>query len=138
MLPIGLAGALGAAVAGAASSLRRVPLFFVLAASMLLLGVAGLTRQPFGIAAVAVFYGRYRAVLAVADARLQDRVSSVSRATVTSVSSLGSGLASFLLYAAWSLGEVTLVAVLGAVIAASLPCLLRAPAVDTTVDALKP
>jgi MFS family permease len=126
MLPIGLAGALGAALAGAANRLRNLSLAFVLAGSMLLLGAAGPTRNPIGIVAVALFYGLYRAVLAVVDARLQARVRSGSRATVTSVAGLGVDFASFGLYAAWSLGEVRLVAALGAVIAASLPYLLRA------------
>lgn len=126
MLPIGLAGALGAALAGAASRLRNLSLALVLGASMMLLGAAGLTRNPFGIAALAFFYGPYRVVLAVVDARLQARVRSGSRATVTSVAGLGADLASFGLYAAWSLGEIALVAALGALIAVHIPCLLRA------------
>lgn len=125
MLPIGLAGALGAALAGVANRLRNPWLALILGASMLLLGTAGLTASPFGIAAVALFYGLYRAVLAVVDARLQARVRSGSRATVTSVAGLGADLASFGLYAAWSLGEIALVAALGALIADFLPRLLR-------------
>jgi MFS family permease len=125
MLPIGLAGALGAGLAGVANRLRNRWLTLVLGAAMMFLGAAGLTRTPFGIAALALFYGLYRAVLAVVDARLQARVRSRSRATVTSVAGLGADLASFGLYAAWSLGEIALVAGLGALIAVHLPHLLR-------------
>ena len=53
---------------------------------------------------VAVFYGLYLAVLVVAEARLQDRIASAHRATITSVAGLGIELASLLVFAAWALG----------------------------------
>ena len=92
---------------------------------MLLLKTTGLTQNPSKIATITVFYGLYRAVLGVVDARLQARVVSGSRATVTSVAGLGTDLASFGLYAAWSLGGIALIAALGALIAVHLPWLLR-------------
>ncbi|MGI9000530.1 MAG: MFS transporter [Pseudonocardia sp.] len=126
MLPIAVAGAVGAASGGSASRLRPVPLAAVLGLSMLLLGAADLTRQPVGLVAVAVFYGLYRAALVVVDARLQERIDSGSRATVTSVAGIGTEAVTFGLYAAWALGDVMAVAVLGALAAAALPRLLRA------------
>jgi hypothetical protein len=78
-----------------------------------------------GLAVVALFYGLYRLVLVVMDARLQERIDGTARATVTSVAGLGTELATFALYAAWTLGGVMLVAALLLVIAASLPRLLR-------------
>jgi hypothetical protein len=128
-LPIVLAGVLGAVAAGSANRLPPGALALLLGSSMVLFGVAGLVAHPAGIAAVAVFYGGYRAVLVVVDARLQDRVERRSRATVTSVAGFGTGLTTFALYAAWAFGEVPLMAAFGAVVAGALPCLLRAPRV---------
>jgi MFS family permease len=124
-LPILLAGVAGAALGGAASHLPPWAPGAVLGVSMLLLGGAGLAGHPAGIAAVAVFYGGYRAVLVVVDARLQDRIASRSRATVTSVASLGTELMTFGFYAAWMAGGAPLVAAFGVLIAGALPVLLR-------------
>lgn len=126
-LPIILAGVLGAAWGGRASRLRGGALGALLGGAMVLFGAAGLWRQPAGLVAVALFYGCYRAVLVVADARLQERILSRSRATVTSVAGLGTDVLSFGIYAAWALGEVPLVAAAGLLIATTLPRLLRGP-----------
>jgi hypothetical protein len=126
-LPIVLAGVVGAAMAGRAGRLGSLTLAVVLAAAMFLFGAAGLAGHPAGIAAVAVFYGAYRCVLVVVDARLQERIESRSRATVTSVAGVGTDIATFGVYAAWALGTIPLVAALGVLIAVALPRLLRAP-----------
>ena len=58
MLPIGLAGALGAALGGSAARLRPGALAALLGAGMVLLGAAGVVAHPVGLAAVvALFYG---------------------------------------------------------------------------------
>jgi hypothetical protein len=62
-----------------------------------------------------VFYGLYLAVLVVAEARLQHRITGPHRATVTSVAGLGIELASLPVFAAWALGGP--VAVAGVVVA---------------------
>ena len=93
---------------------------------MALFVLAGLLRQPIGIAIVAACYGVYRAVLVVVGARLQERIESRSRATVTSVAGLGTDVASFAIYGAWVLGEVPGVAAVGLLTALALPYLLRA------------
>ncbi|MCO1659412.1 MFS transporter [Pseudonocardia sp. S2-4] len=124
-LPIVLAGVLGAALAGLVNRLGAGAIGALLAAAMLLLGGAGLLAHPAGVAAVALFYGIYRAIVVVCDARLQDRIASRSRATVTSVAGLGTDLVSFAIYAAWVVGEVVALAVLGLLVAAVLPRLLR-------------
>ena len=125
MLPIGLAGAAGAALGGRTDRLGPFGLGALLGASMLLFAGAGLVGHPAGLAAVVAFYGGYRAVLVVVDARLQQRIASRSRATVTSVAGLGVDLACFLVYAAWAFDEVMAVAALGLLFAAALPALLR-------------
>ncbi|WP_433290971.1 MFS transporter [Pseudonocardia sp. CA-142604] len=126
-LPIVLAGVVGAALAGRAGLLGPVSLAVVLGAAMLLFGAAGLVDHPAGIAALAAFYGAYRCVLVVVDARLQERIESRSRATVTSVAGIGTDIATFGVYAAWAVGAIPLVAALGVLIAVALPRLLRAP-----------
>ncbi len=124
-LPIVLAGVAGAALGGRANRLRPWALGLVLGVGMVLFGATGSAGHPAGLVGVAVFYGAYRAVLVVVDARLQARITGSARATVTSVAGLGTELATFALYAAWALGEVPLTALLGVLVAAALPMLLR-------------
>ncbi len=124
-LPIVLGGTAGAALGGAASRLPRSALGAVLGTSMVLLAGAAAAAHPAGMAAVAAFYGGYRAVLVVVDARLQERIASRSRATVTSVAGLGTELATFAVYAAWAAGGASLLAAAGMLIAVALPMLLR-------------
>jgi MFS family permease len=124
-LPIVIGGTVGATLGGAAHRLPRWALGAVLGSGMVLLAGAGVAAHPAGVLAVTAFYGTYRAVLVVVDARLQERIASRSRATVTSVAGLGTELVTFGVYAAWAAGGVLLVAAAGAAIAALLPRLLR-------------
>jgi MFS family permease len=118
-VPIVLGGTVGAALGGAAARLPAWALAAILGTAMVLLGVAA------GVIAVAAFYGGYRAVLVALDARLQERIASATRATVTSVAGLGTELATFAVYAAWAAGGAPLLAAGGLLIAAALPVLLR-------------
>ena len=121
-VPIVLGGTAGAALGGVAARLPAWALAAILGTAMVLLGCAGGTV---GVVAVAAFYGGYRAVLVVVDARLQERIASATRATVTSVAGLGAELATFAVYAAWAGGGAPVVAAGGLLIAAALPLLLR-------------
>ncbi|SNR46932.1 MFS transporter [Blastococcus mobilis] len=111
VLAVALAGALGAALGGRAARLpdRALPV---------LLGTAGLCLAAVvlpvlaGLVALCVFYALYLAVLVAAEARLQDRIDSPHRATITSVAGLGIELGSLLVFAAWAVGGATAVAVL--------------------------
>lgn len=117
VLGIALAGALGAAAAGRVALLtdRALPALLLLAG--LLLGTAAAVPGAGGLAVVAVAYALYLAVLVVAEARLQERIDSGHRATVTSVAGLGTELAGVLVFAAWAAGGVAAVALLvGAVV----------------------
>ncbi|MDQ6783643.1 MAG: MFS transporter [Actinomycetota bacterium] len=124
VLAIPLAGAACAALGGRATGVRPWTLGVLLGVSALALGSAGLQHTPIGLAGVALFYGLYRLVLVVANARLQEQIEGSSRATVTSVAALGTEIAAFGLYAAWALGHSVLVAGLVALAAACLPRLL--------------
>jgi hypothetical protein len=84
----------------------------MLAAGAVLLTVAAVWAQPAALLAVALFYALYLGVLVVAEARLQDRIASTHRATITSVAGLGIELASLLVFAAWAVGGAMAVAVL--------------------------
>jgi MFS family permease len=110
VLGVPLAGAAGAALGGWANRLRPSALAPTCGVAVLALGAAGLARQPAGMVFVAVFYGLYRLVLVVADARLQERICGKARATVTSVAGLGTELGALVLYGTWALGGVLLVA----------------------------
>jgi hypothetical protein len=106
-LAIPLAGAVGAALADRAG---RLPARWLLA--LLVLAAAALWAAPAALAAVAVFYGLYCAVLVVAEARLQHRITGPHRATITSVAGLGVELASLPVFAAWALGGAGAIALL--------------------------
>jgi len=128
MVPVAFVGAMGPALGGAVYyRLRPLVLAVILGTSMLMLACVGLIQHPAGIACLAVFYGLYRAVLVAVEARLQARIDSRSRATITSVGALGTEIATFAVYLAWAAGEVVLLAALGMLIALALPRLLREP-----------
>jgi MFS family permease len=112
VLCIALAGALGAALGGRAGRLPTRWVLVLLAASGLCLAGAALWARPAALAVTAVFYGLYLAVLVIAEARLQDRITAPHRATITSVAGLGIEAASLLVFAAWALGGAAAVAVL--------------------------
>ncbi|PRX49149.1 MFS transporter [Prauserella shujinwangii] len=127
MAAIPLVGALGSAFGGRAGRLGARGLTVVYGLAALLFAGAAVVRHPAGLALIAAFYGLYRAVLVVADARLQDRIGSAARATVTSVAGLATELAVFSVYLAWVAGEMVAVTGLVVVVAAVLPYAFRAP-----------
>jgi len=127
LLGIPLAGALGAAAGGRAARLRPGVLTGLLIAGLAVLALAGSVRSPAGLAGIALFYGLYRMVLVVVDARLQARVQGPARATVTSVAGLGLELVGLAVFGIWAAGGALLVAALWTVAAAALPCALRPP-----------
>ncbi|HLU57667.1 MAG TPA: MFS transporter [Pseudonocardia sp.] len=124
-VPTVLGGMAGAALGGAAARLPGWALAVLLAFAMALLGGAGFGGPVTALVAVAAFYGGYQAVRVVVDARLQERIPSATRATVTSVAGVGTELATFGVYAAWAAGGAPLLAAAGLVVAATLPALLR-------------
>jgi len=125
LLAIPAVGALGAALGGRANRLPVAALAAVLAAAAGVLAVATAGSRPVGMLGVALFYGLYRAVLVVADARLQARIVGSARATVTSVANVVAELVAFAVYGAWVVGGSTAVAALVAAVALTLPVLLR-------------
>lgn len=112
VLVITLAGAAGAALAGRADRLPGGTLLGLLVVAAACLAVAAIWARPAALAVVAVFYALYLAVLVVAEARLQDRIASAHRATITSIAGLGVELASLLVFAAWAFGGPIAVAAL--------------------------
>ncbi|WP_448625971.1 MFS transporter [Geodermatophilus sp. URMC 64] len=111
-LAVPLAGGVGAALAGRAERLPTRWLLALLVASGLFLAAAGAWARPAALAAVALFYGLYCAVLVVAEARLQHRITGPHRATITSVAGFGIELASLPVFAAWAVGGTGAVALL--------------------------
>jgi MFS family permease len=124
-LGIPLIGAAGATLGGAAERFRPVVLGALLGVAAVIFGGTGLLRHPAGLAGVAMFYGLYRMILVVVEARLQQRFEGPSRATVTSVAGLGTEVVNLLLFAAWAVGQILLVAALIVLVATALPRWLR-------------
>jgi hypothetical protein len=115
VLTISLAGGLGAALAERMGRLPGPALPVLLAVATGCLGLAAVGSGPGTLAAVAAFYALYLGVLVVAEARLQDRIDSARRATLTSVASLGIELAGLLVFAAWALGGLGAIALVALV-----------------------
>jgi MFS family permease len=111
ILVIALAGAAGAAVAGRLGRLPGAALPVLLAVSGALLAAAAVLPAAAALAAAAAFYALYLAVLVVAEARLQDRISGPYRATLTSVAGVGVETAALLVFGAWAVGGALAVAV---------------------------
>ena len=126
MVAIALAGAAGAALGGTASRLRPWTLAAILGLAVAGFCVAALVHRPLAVAGMALAYGLYRLVLVVTDTRLQHRIEGASRATVTSVASLGTELTAAVFVAAWAVDRPWLVALIALGAAAVLPRLLRA------------
>ncbi|PXY20994.1 MFS transporter [Prauserella muralis] len=122
---IPLAGAAGAALAGRWPRPRPGTLLLALLAAVVALGLPGLFAHPAGLAGVAVFYALYRAVLVIGTARLQERIDSTARATVSSVAGLGTDLAGLLMFGAWAVAGLAGVLVLALLVAVALPFGLR-------------
>jgi MFS family permease len=127
VLCINLAGAVGAALG---ARVRRFPAPLVLTAAGVCLAVAAVAHGPAALVAAAVFYALYLAVLVVAEARLQHRITGPYRATITSVAGLGTELSSLLVFAAWALEGAVAVAVLVLAVVPVAAAGLRQRAVD--------
>ena len=112
VLVIALAGAAGAALGSRADRLRGGTLLALLVVAAGCLAAAAVWARPAALVLVAVFYALYLAVLVVAEARLQGRITGAHRATITSVAGLGIELSGLLVFAAWALGGPVAVAVL--------------------------
>jgi predicted MFS family arabinose efflux permease len=112
VLGIALAGAAGAALGGRADRLPSRALLGPLVGAAGCLALAAVWARPAALAVVALFYGLYLAVLVVAEARLQARITGPHRATITSIAGLGIEVSSLLVFAAWALGGPLVIALL--------------------------
>lgn len=125
VLAVPLTGAVGASLGGRSGGRSARRLASLLALAGALLAVAAVWARPAALAALALFYGCYLAVLVVAEARLQARIGDRSRATVTSVAALGIEVTSLAVFAAWALHGALAVAVLVVAAAPVLALALR-------------
>jgi MFS family permease len=130
VLCIALAGALGAALGGRADRLPTRFLLGLLVAAAACLAGAAVWARPAALLVAALFYGLYLAVLVVAEARLQARITGPHRATITSIAGLGIEVASLLVFAAWAVGGALATAflVLAVVPVAAAGLRVRTPA----------
>jgi hypothetical protein len=122
-----LAGAAGAALAGRLDRLPIRALLGMLAGAGLALAAAALWAAPAALAVLGLSYGLYVAVMVVAEARLQHRITGPHRATITSAVSVGIELAGLAVFGAWALGGPVAVAVLVLAVVPVVGLGLRAP-----------
>jgi MFS family permease len=98
----------GGLLAGAAERLGDTGFAAVLAGAALALALGAGAGTPAGLALVAVAFGGLQLASVLADARLQHRIGSAGRATLTSVAGLGTELATVAVYGAYAVaGTVT-------------------------------
>lgn len=89
--------------------------------ALVLLGAMALVALPAGLLGVATSYFRHQMVLVVVGVRMQDRIVGPSRATVTSVASLGTEMVAIALLAAWALQGLLLATASGAWLLSASP-----------------
>lgn len=94
--------AAGSLLTGAAERLGTTGLAAVIAGAALALAVGALTRTPAGIALVAVAFGGFHLAEVLAEVRLQHRIDDTRRATLTSVASLGTELATVAVFGVYA------------------------------------
>ena len=92
----------GGLLAGRASQLSATGLATLLAAAALALAIGAASGRPVGMVLVAVAFGAFQVATVVADARLQERITGPSRATVTSLSSLGTDVTTIAVYVTYA------------------------------------
>ncbi|WP_328840240.1 MFS transporter [Streptomyces europaeiscabiei] len=102
LLVIWVGPTIGSLLTGAGERLGTAGLGVVLAGSAFALAVGASMRTPAGIGLVAVAFGGFQLVNVLADARLQDRIVGARRATLTSVASMGTELATVGVFAAYA------------------------------------
>jgi MFS family permease len=124
LLATPLVGALGAALGGRGMRLGPTAILFSMLGAAAALGAADLVEHPAGLVGVTLFYGVYRLMLVVADARLQDRIAGSARATATSAAGLAGDVGGAALYGAWALGGLGLFTAVAVVCALVIPRLL--------------
>jgi MFS family permease len=126
MIALSLVGAVCSAQAAWGTRLRPFVLGVMLAAAA---GALVVVAAPglWGVVALVAFYGPYRLVLVVVEARLQHRIDAATRATVTSVASLGTEVTALVVVGLWPLGGALAVAGLTALLAVLVLATLRGP-----------
>ncbi|MFE7765481.1 MFS transporter [Streptomyces sp. NPDC057438] len=103
LLVIWVGPALGSLLTGVGERLSRAGLGVVLAGSAVALAVGALLGTPAGVGLVAVAFGGFQLVNVLVDARLQDRIEGARRATLTSVASMGTEVATVAVFAAYAM-----------------------------------
>ncbi|WP_217239583.1 MFS transporter [Streptomyces sp. AC555_RSS877] len=92
----------GSLLAGAAERLGTTGLAVLLAGGALALAAGAVAGTPAGIALVALAFGGFQLAEVLADVRLQHRIDSTGRATLTSVASLGTELATVAVFGVYA------------------------------------
>ncbi|WP_371581685.1 MFS transporter [Streptomyces sp. NBC_01314] len=103
LLVIWVGPTLGSLLTGVGERMSTAGLGVVLAGSAFALAVGALMGTPAGIGLVAVAFGGFQLVNVLVDARLQDRIAGERRATLTSVASMGTEMATVAVFAAYAL-----------------------------------
>ncbi|MEU4657035.1 MFS transporter [Streptomyces sp. NPDC023723] len=92
----------GSLAAGPAERLGDRGLAWLLVGSAVALAAGAGAGTPAALVLVAVAFGGFQLATVLADVRLQHRIEDAGRATLTSVASLGTGLATVLVYAGYA------------------------------------
>jgi MFS family permease len=98
VLVVWIGAGAGGLLSGVALRLPERSFALTLALAALAMAAGALLRQPAGFLLIAVSFGAFQMAGVVADARLQERITSGQRATVTSVAGLGTNMVTLAVY----------------------------------------
>jgi MFS family permease len=101
LVPIWAGVTAGSLLAGPAERLGRAGFAALLAVSASALAAGAAAGTPAGIAVVGLAFGGFQLATVLADVRLQQRIESTGRATLTSVASLGTEVVTIGVYGAY-------------------------------------
>ncbi|WP_188188773.1 MFS transporter [Nonomuraea sp. SYSU D8015] len=101
VLVVWIGATAGGLLAGRAQGMSPRAYAFTVGGAALAMAAGAISGHPAGFALIAVAFGAFQLAGVVADARLQERITGPSRATVTSVAGLGTNVVTLAVYTAY-------------------------------------
>jgi MFS family permease len=101
VLVVWIGATAGGLLAGKAESMSARAYALTIGGAALAMAAGAMSGHPAGFALIAVAFGAFQMAGVVADARLQERITGPSRATVTSVAGLGTNMVTLAVYTAY-------------------------------------
>ncbi|MGP3916501.1 MFS transporter [Nonomuraea sp. 10N515B] len=108
VLVVWIGATAGGLLAGRAQGMSARAYALTIGGAALAMAAGAVSGHPAGFALIAVAFGAFQLAGVVADARLQERITGPSRATVTSVAGLGTNVVTLAVYTAYGAASSSL------------------------------